>query len=71
MKNSPRKRNPRPEIVISGVKCSTDSIDQISDEVLMAEGRVYGGGLHKLESKELGNALPEKVLEVLPNLIIN
>jgi len=34
----------------------------------MGERRVYGGGLHKLEPRELGNALGEKVIEVLPEL---
>ena len=42
------------------------ALDHISDEALMGEGRVYGGGLHKLEPRELGNALAERILEVLP-----
>ncbi|MEG3973126.1 hypothetical protein QT970_00685 [Microcoleus sp. herbarium8] len=42
------------------------ALDRISDETLMGEGRVYGGGLHKLEPRELGNALAERILEVLP-----
>lgn len=42
------------------------ALDQISDEALMGEGRVYGGGLHKLEPRELGNALAVDVLEFLP-----
>lgn len=43
------------------------ALNQISSETLMGEGRVYGGGLHKLEPKELGNATAEKILEVLPS----
>ena len=43
------------------------ALNQISDEALMGEGRVYGGGLHKLEPRELGNAQAERILEILPN----
>lgn len=42
------------------------ALERISDEALMGEGRVYGGGLHKLEPRELGNALAERIFEVLP-----
>lgn len=33
------------------------ALNGISDQMLMGEGRVYGGGLYKLEPKELGNAI--------------
>ena len=43
-----------------------EGFDRISDQALIGEGRMYGGGLHKLEPRELGNAVVEKILEVLP-----
>ncbi|MCL1475020.1 hypothetical protein LAY57_30795, partial [Argonema antarcticum A004/B2] len=57
----------RPELL----KEVWQGLERISDEALMGEGRVYGGGLHKLEPRELGNALGEKILEVLPELSSN
>ena len=30
-------------------------LNSLNPDTLLSEGRVYGGGLHKLEPKELGN----------------
>lgn len=41
------------------------ALNQISTRTLTDEGRVYGGGLHKLEPKELGNVPAETILTAL------
>lgn len=43
-------------------------LNKISPEVLMGEGRVYGGGLHKIEPNELGNVPIAEILDILPDL---
>jgi hypothetical protein len=35
---------------------------------LLGEGRVYGGGLHKLEPKELANVDATAIAEIIPDL---
>lgn len=56
----------RPELL----KKVWQALDRMDDEVLMGEGRVYGGGLHKLEPRALGNALSDKILKVLPKISV-
>ncbi len=41
-------------------------LSSITAAMLIGEGRVYGGGLHKLEPKELGSVPAEIVLNALP-----
>jgi hypothetical protein len=43
------------------------ALSSITAEMLMGEGRIYGGGLHKLEPKELANVPADPVLKVLPD----
>jgi adenine-specific DNA-methyltransferase len=42
-------------------------LNEICPKVLLGEGRVYGGGLHKLEPRELGNVPARLMLDLLPN----
>ena len=41
-------------------------LNDISPATLLNEGRVYGGGLHKLEPKELGNVPAGAIANLLP-----
>lgn len=43
------------------------ALASITATTLMEEGRIYGGGLHKLEPKELANIPADAVLKALPN----
>ena len=44
-------------------------LNAISPQVMLAGGRVYGGGLHKLEPRELGNMPAGAVAELLPKVV--
>lgn len=50
------------------LKLIWQALDRITSDSLLAEGRVYGGGLHKLEPKELANASAEELLLSVPKL---
>lgn len=43
------------------------ALKRISPDTLINEGRVYGGGLHKIEPKELANAPGDNILEIMPD----
>ena len=43
-----------------------DCLNDIGSEEMLSEGRVYGGGLHKLEPKELGRVAAAALAERLP-----
>ena len=42
-------------------------LNEIRADAMLREGRVYGGGLHKLEPRELSNVPAEFMLDLLPN----
>ena len=42
-------------------------LNRIDPEQLLGEGRVYGGGLHKLEPRELANVDAKEIAALLLN----
>jgi len=43
------------------------ALNEITPDQLLSEGRVYGGGLHKLEPKELANVPVPQIAALLPH----
>lgn len=43
-------------------------LNALSPDALLGEGRVYGGGLHKLEPKELANVDATAIADLIPGL---
>jgi adenine-specific DNA-methyltransferase len=42
-------------------------LNRLEPEQLLGEGRVYGGGLHKLEPRELANVDATAIAELIPD----
>lgn len=46
------------------------ALNDLSPDVLLGEGRVYGGGLHKLEPRELSNVPAVCIAALLPHTTV-
>ena len=44
-------------------------LNQLDPDTLKGEGRVYGGGLHKLEPNELANASIDGIASLVPAIV--
>jgi predicted RNA methylase len=45
-----------------------ESLNNLRIDLILGEGRVYGGGLHKLEPRELGNVNITTIVDSVPDL---
>jgi len=45
------------------------ALNAIKPATLIGEGRIYGGGLHKLEPKELGNLPADQIIALIPGTV--
>ena len=45
-----------------------EALNNLSPKAILREGRVYGGGLHKLEPNELGNVDATPIIKAIPEL---
>ena len=50
------------------LKTVWQALNEISPDILIGEGRIYGGGLHKIEPNELARTPVDSILKFLPNL---
>ena len=48
------------------IRRAWEALNRITPEQLLGEGRVYGGGLHKLEPKELANVPVAELADLMP-----
>ncbi len=46
------------------------ALNELAPDILLGEGRVYGGGLHKLEPTELGNIPAIFITDLLPHTTV-
>jgi hypothetical protein len=44
-----------------------NALSSIKPEMIQDEGRLYGGGLHKIEPKELANVSADVILDAIPD----
>ena len=49
----------------SGLRSLWQALNSIGRETLLGNGRVYGGGMHKLEPKELANVPADDLAAVV------
>jgi len=64
---------PRPELAAALAESRDlksriwQALNEIKSEVLLGEGRVYGGGLHKMEPRELAKVPADKIAALIPS----